>query len=407
MFVDRAVRMVARRILFGKKRDSFISLISAVSLFGVCLGVAALVVVMGVMEGFESELRNIITGTRSHVILYSSRTLISDFPAVEARIRRLAPEVEAVSPIVFSEVMISHGSRVVGSTIEGIDPALEAKATRLERHILDGAFPEAGEDPTIVIGSALAERLGAKPGDHVSVITPFFEQESMRPRARSFRVNGIFSTGMWDYDSKFSLIHATSARDFFRLGPKDATALKLRTSDPDRSVRTASHLKKELGYPFVTRDWTELNRNLLYAIRLQKAVIFVILTAIIVVAAFNIMSTLMMMMSEKKREMSILKAMGMSGRQSSSVFMLVGGIIGVSGAVAGVALGCLLGFVLSRTRFIHLPPDVYFISYLPVDIRPSTLLVVFFSASLIALLATLYPSWQVAAQSPVEGLRYE
>jgi lipoprotein-releasing system permease protein len=398
---------LARRFLTGKKRNTFLSFISLVSLFGVALGVAALVTVMGVMEGFESELRSIITSTRSHIVLYSSRSVIQDHKALEARIRRIAPEIEAVSPFVFSEVMLANGPRVVGSLMEGIDREREEATTQVAKHIMKGEFPEGGSDPTIVIASVLAEKLKVNLGDKVSVISPFFEEDQLRPRSKTFRVAGILSTGMYDYDSKYSLVDAGVAREFFKLKPEEASSFKIRTHDPNTSIRTAQKLKQELGYPYSARDWTELNRNLLYAIRLQKAVIFVILTAIIIVAAFNIMSTLVMMMSEKKREMSILKAMGLSPRRAATVYMTVGGIIGVSGAVAGVALGGLLSGILAKTRFIHLPPDVYFISYLPVDVRMDTLLVVFACATAIALFATVYPSWQVAVQSPVEGLRYE
>ncbi len=413
LFTKSVELWLARRFLTGKKRNRFLSFISLVSLFGVALGVAALVTVMAVMEGFESELRSIITSTRSHIVLYSSRTVIQDYPALERRIRRIAPEIESVSPFVFSEVMVSSGPRVVGSVMEGIDREREEKTTQVAKHIIKGDFPESaksqnpGDEPTIVIASVLAEKLKVNLGDKVTVISPFFDQEELRPRTMQFRVSGILSTGMYDYDSKYSLVDAASAREFFKLKPQEASSFKIRTKDPSHSIDTARKLKEELGYPYIARDWTELNRNLLYAIRLQKAVIFVILTAIVIVAAFNIMSTLVMMMSEKKREMSILKAMGLSPRRAATVYMAVGGIIGVSGAVAGVALGGVISGVLARTRFVHLPPDVYFISYLPVDVRADTLMIVFACATIIALFATIYPSWQVAVQSPVEGLRYE
>jgi lipoprotein-releasing system permease protein len=294
--------------------------------------------------------------------------------------------------------------------IEGVEAESIKKTTRITKHLVKGLMPEPGRNdqaPTILLGAALAETLGAKEGDEISVISPFFEKESLQPRARRFRVSGILQTGMYDYDSKYSVIHADEARDFFRLPDSSASAFKIKTRNSGLSHLLAARLQKELGYPYRVRDWTELNRNLLYAIRLQKAVIFVILTAIIVVAAFNIMSTLMMMMSEKKKEMSILKAMGLSPRQSSGVFISVGLIIGISGAAAGVALGLGLGLILGKTRFIQLPPDIYFISYLPVDVRFPTLLLIAGCAVLVALLATLYPGFRVARESPVEGLRYE
>jgi lipoprotein-releasing system permease protein len=212
---------------------------------------------------------------------------------------------------------------------------------------------------------------------------------------------------MYEYDSKYSMVSADEARDFFRLPANAASAIKIKTRNANTSKRITDKLERELGYPYRARDWTELNRNLLYAVKLQKAVIFVILTAIIVVAAFNIMSTLMMMMSEKKKEMSILKAMGLSPRRSAEVFLRVGLLIGISGAVAGIALGLLICLVLAKTRFISLPADIYFISYLPVDVQAPTLLLIAACAVVVALLATLYPSYRIARESPVEGLRYE
>lgn len=399
------VNTVARRFLTGRKHNAFLSFIALVSLFGVCVGVAALTVVMGVMEGFETQLRSIITGTHSHIVLYSARQMIPNQVGMEDRLRQLGgDQIEALGPYIFSEVMLAKGPRVVGSIVEGIDNDSAKKTTDLESHLVQGTLPEKG---TIVIGGNLAEALGAKLNDEINVISPFFEKESLQPRSRKFKVGGIVSTGMYEYDSKYSLLDADEARDFFRISPSVTSAIKIKTTNPQKSAELAAHIQKELGYPYRARDWTELNRNLLYAVKLQKAVIFVILTAIILVAAFNIMSTLMMMMSEKRKEMSILKAMGLTPRASSGIFMRVGLLIGLSGAATGIALGLVICGILAKTRLIRLPADVYFISYLPVDVRPSTLLLIATCAVVVALAATLYPSYRIAVESPVEGLRYE
>mgnify|MGYP003337544663 CR=1 FL=1 len=405
------VQTVARRFLTGKKRNAFLSFIALVSLFGVCLGVAALTVVMGVMEGFETQLRSIITGTHSHIVLYSSRQMIPNQVEMEDRLRSIGGSaIQALGPYVFSEVMVAKGPRVVGAIVEGIEVDSAKRSTDLEKHLSEGDFPKAKEGenlPTIVLGANLAEALDAKTEDEVNVISPFFDQESLQPRSRKFRVGGIIATGMYEYDSKYSLLNADEARDFFHIPSSAVSAIKIKTNDPDHSQELAAKIQKELGYPYRARDWTELNRNLLYAVKLQKAVIFVILTAIIIVAAFNIMSTLMMMMSEKKKEMSILKAMGLSPRRSAGIFMRVGMLIGLSGATAGITLGLFLCGILAKTRLIRLPADIYFISYLPVDVRPQTLLVIAACAVVVAMLATLYPSYRIAVESPVEGLRYE
>jgi lipoprotein-releasing system permease protein len=406
------VALVARRFLTGKKRNAFLSFIAAVSLFGVCLGVAALTVVMGVMEGFETQLRSIITGTHSHVVLYSQRQLIPNEVEMTDRLRAIGgSRITALGPYIFSEVMLARGSRVVGSLVEGVEADNVGRVTEVEQHLSRGAMPRRGtgdmDPPTILLGADLAQALNAAPGDDISMISPFFDKDSLQPRSRRFRVGGIATTGMYDYDSKYSLIDIDEARDFFHISASAVSAIKIKTDNAAHSEEVAAKVQKELGYPYRARDWTELNRNLLYAVRLQKAVIFVILTAIILVAAFNIMSTLMMMMSEKKKEMSILKAMGLSRRRSSEIFIRVGLLIGLSGAAAGVALGLLICVVLAKTHLVQLPSDVYFISFLPVDVRPGTLLLISACAVVVALLATLYPAYRVAAESPVEGLRYE
>lgn len=405
------VNTVARRFLTGRKSNAFLSFIALVSLFGVCLGVAALTVVMGVMEGFESQLRSIATGTHSHIVLRSAKQMIPNQVELEDRIRAIGgDQILALGPFIFSEVMLAKGPRVVGAMVEGIEEAGAKGTTDIEKHLVQGEMPQRGrgdELPTILLGGNIAETLGAKLGDSVNMISPFFDKESLQPRSRKFKVGGIVSTGMYEYDSKYSLMHADEAREFFRIPAAAVSAIKIKTVDAAKSQELAQKLQKELGYPHRAHDWTELNRNLLYAVKLQKTVIFIVLTAIILVAAFNIMSTLMMMMSEKRKEMSILKAMGLSPRKSAGIFLRVGLLIGLSGAAAGLALGLSICLTLAKTRFIKLPSDVYFISFLPVDVRPGTLLLISACAVIVALGATLYPSYRIAVESPVEGLRYE
>ncbi|MCO5141773.1 MAG: ABC transporter permease [Oligoflexia bacterium] len=402
---------LAKRFLLGKKKNNFLSFIALISLFGVGVGVAALTTVMGVMEGFESSLRQIITGAHSHIVLYSSKQLIRDENDLKERIETVAKgRVESISPYVFSEIMLANKARVVGSMLEGVDPATVVKVTEIEKHLIQGKLPRTEENaelPTIILGVNLAESLSAKIGDTVTVISPYFEKNSLQPRAKKFFVSGLLSTGMYEYDSKYSMVHIDTLREFFQFPKTAASAVKIKTNDPSKSKQLVLELQKELGYPYRARDWTELNRNLFYAIQLQKTVIFVILTAIVLVAAFNIMSTLMMMMSEKKREMSILKAMGLSSKKSSYVFISVGLLIGLAGVVAGICLGLGICFFLANTQLIKLPADVYFISFLPVSVELSTLGLIGVCALVVAFLATLYPAYSIASESPVEGLRYE
>jgi lipoprotein-releasing system permease protein len=410
------VVLLSRRFLTGKSKSGFLSFISMISLFGVGLGVAALVTVMAVMEGFETKLHSLITGTHSHIILYSAKNIIREPEQLEKRLMDEFPDIVAVAPYVFSEVMIAHRGKIVGSLIEGIDREGAERTTKVIERISRGKFPEQsraiapseeGKLPTIVLGSVVAEELGVEIGTEVSVVSPYFDQGTLEPRARRFLVSGILSTGMYEYDSKYSLIDVKEAVDFFQLPTKSASALRIKTKDPALSARMVPKVKAFLGFPYNVRDWSELNQNLLYAIKLQKAVIFIVLTAIILVAAFNIMSTLVILMDEKKREMAILKAMGLTPRDASRVFLSMGIILGGSGALAGSILGLILCQILSTTQFVRLPPDIYFISYLPVDVRLSTLLFILLCALGVAVLATLYPSWRARMESPIEGLRYE
>ena len=414
------VPLLAKRFLTGKKRNIFLSFISLISLFGVCLGVGALIVVMAVMEGFETKLHSLITGTHSHVILYSAKNVIRDRKQLEARLKKEYPEIEAISGYVFSEVMVAHKGKISGSLIEGLDRESAERTTKVLEHISRGEFPvgagpkpAAGEAegervlPTIVLGSVIGEQIGAEIGDQVNVISPYFDNGTLQPRARLFKVSGILSTGMYEYDSKYTLIDQGEAIDFFQLPAKSASALRIKTKDPAKSHILANRLKVFLGFPYMARDWSELNQNLLYAIKLQKMVIFIVLASIIIVAAFNIMSTLVIMMDEKKRDMAILKAMGLAPADAARGFVAVGAIIGGAGAIAGCAIGLILCQILATTRFVQLPPDVYFISYLPVDVRPLTLVFIVFCALGVALAATIYPSWRVRVESPIEGLRYE
>lgn len=405
------VSLLARRFLTGKKRNAFLSFISAISLFGVALGVAALVTVMAVMEGFEAKLRSLITGVNSHITLYSSQQVIRDHAQLAKRIERDFPEITASSPFILSEVMIAHNGKLSGSLIEGVDRPAAMRTTEILNQLSQGEFapqPATKEAPAgIVLGSVLADNLGAKLGAVITAVSPYFDQGTLEPRQKRFVVTGILSTGMYEYDSKLSLIGLEEARAFFDLPFHSASGFRLKTSDPSTSIQVAGKIRQKLGVPYRSRDWTELNQNLLYAIKLQKVVIFIVLVAIIVVAAFNIMSTLVIMMDEKKREMAILKAIGLGPADSSRVFTIVGAIIGGAGALAGAALGLVLCQILSSTQFVQIPADVYYISYLPVDVRLSTLLFIIFCALLVALLATVYPSWRVAKESPIEGLRYE
>ena len=418
------IGVLSKRFLIGKKQNSFLSFISLVSLFGVALGVMALIVVMAVMEGFEVELKGLITNTHSHIAFYSQKNILYNEKQLIHRIKKDFPEISSIQSYIFSEVMVAHKGRVQGSLIEGIQKEDTARTTKILDYLIEGKFPQSFTElskeiekerkkevdevlPTIVLGKFLSEELAVKMGDIVSVISPYFDKGDMQPRVKPFKVSGIISTGLYEYDSKYSLINKEEARSFFKLPNFSSTALRILTVDSDTSDILVKKMKKKFRFPYVIRDWTELNYNLLYAVRLQKVVIFIILASIVIVASFNIMSTLVIMMDEKRKEMSILKAIGMLPRDSALVFLSIGSIIAVLGIIFGTALGLLLCKILLNTHLVNLSPDVYFISYLPLEIHTFTLWMIMFSALFVSLLASLYPAWKIAKESPIYGLRYE
>lgn len=419
-----AVGMLSKRFLMGKKKNNFLSFISFVSLFGVALGVMALIVVMAVMEGFETELKSLITNTHSHIAFYSQKNILYNDEKLIKLIKKDFPDVVSVQSYIFSEVMVANRGRVQGSLIEGVKKEDVARATKILDYLVEGSFPQSLKElhkeakrkkiknidsisPGIVLGKFLSEDLGVKIGDTVSVISPYFNKEDMQPRVRYFQVSGIISTGLYEYDSKYSLIHKEEARAFFKLPNFSSTALRILTKDSDSSSSLVKEMRKKFKFPYTIRDWTELNHNLLYAVNLQKVVIFIILASIVVVASFNIMSTLVIMMDEKKKDMSIVKAMGMIPKDTALVFLTIGFTIAVLGIVSGVALGLLLCKVLLNTSLVHLSPEVYFISRLPLEIDSLTLCMIMVSALCISLIASLYPAWKVAKEAPIYGLRYE
>ncbi len=415
------ISLLACRFLTGGK--GFLSFISAFSLFGVALGVAAMVVVMAVLDGFQEKLHELITSNHSHILLYSLTKNIQDSKAIEKKLKDLFPEeIEASSSFIFSEVMLIHKGRVLGSLLEGIDRESSVRTTDILKKINNkkqgGLFRSQTSQsttqstgnsklPPIVLGSVLLEQLGASPGDTISVMAPFLKKWGIVPRSQRFYVAGVLSTGMYEYDSKYSLMEKKNSIEFLGLPPNSASALRIKTKDPKTSHELSKKIKQVMGYSYSVRDWTQLNQNLLYAIKLQKIIIFIVLVSIILVAAFNIMSTLVIMTDEKKREMAILSAIGLLPRHATYIFMIIGGIIALSGSAAGVALGLGIAQFLAKTSFITLPPDIYFISYLPVNIHPATVGLVVGIAIVTALLATIYPSIRVARKSPIEVLRYE
>ncbi len=402
---------VGLRYLRAKKRNRSISVNTIISIAGVALGVMALVTVLSVMTGFQDDLRKKILGVNAHVVVMQYTGRMTDSRRV---MDEAAQEegVTGVAPFIIGQVMLSSGDKVHGVVLRGVDPLKEAETTDLLSNLKEGEldFTEGGEKglPGLVIGRELSHILGVHVGDRVNMISPLgaLGPMGMIPKARGFRVTGIFEAGMYEYDASLAYIDIPHAQDFLNM-EDGITGVELRLEDIYEAGRVARRLQARLGYPYHARDWMQMNRNLFAALKLEKIAMFLILTLIILVAAFNIVGTLVMMVIEKSRDIAILKTMGATRRGIMTIFMTQGLFVGILGTALGLAGGYILCYVLQETQLISLPGDVYYLDHLPVHMRAGDFLWVGLAAMLISLLATVYPSLQAAKLDPIEPLRYE
>ncbi len=405
---QNVVPLLARRFLLSKSSEGFVSFITRVSVVGLALGVLALVVVTSVINGFEGELIRVITGMNGDVILYSRGDPLTDAKQLEEKIRKVAPEVQAISASFVTELMVSGPAGVAGAVLEGIDAEAIGKVTSIPDRVISGRLPE--RDGEVALGKALADRIGATTGSEVKLIAPFIGDGSGGQAAVAktlpSHVSGIVQMGMHEYDSKFIFATLPAVQAALKQ-PDRVTSFKLKLSKPDQSRQVADRLAENFGYPFRAKDWGQLNKNLFYAIRLEKVVIAIILTVIVLVAAFNVVSTLMMMIHDKTREIAILKAMGLRQSQSFRLFCLIGLGIGIVGTALGGALGLGLTVLIQKSSWIHIPSDIYYIGFLPVVVRWPEMAMIGFVALLVTFAATFWPARSVSKRQPLEGLRYE
>lgn len=401
---------VALRYLKSKKRHKSVSFNTAISIGGVALGVMALLVVLAVMSGFHEDLQKKILGVNAHLVILNFRGTLDDYGTVMDKIKT-EKEVVSASPFVLGQVMVSFGPKGQGVYLRGVDPALEEKTTDIARHIKEGSIKDLTTQdglPGIILGRELALRLGAAKNDTITILSPTGEigPLGMLPKIKSFKVVGIFEVGMFEYDSNLVVTGLKPAQEFFGL-KGDVTGLEVRISDIYKAGNVRERVQKALGPPYHVRDWMQMNKNLFSALKLEKFAMFVILVLIILVASFNIVSTLIMNVIEKQREIAILKTMGATNRGIMAIFVFQGFIIGLIGTAIGLAGGYALSYILNTYEIIKLPPDIYYLSHLPVKMKLSDFVSVSVSAILISFLSTIYPAWQAAKLNPVEPLRYE
>lgn len=404
---------ISRRYLLAKRRQGFISMISFISVTGVMVGVAALIVVLAVMTGFTAEFRNKILGINSHIVVQRPGFELRDYQETAGRIAAI-PGVLGVTPFIHGQAMISGGAGGVGAIIRGIDPATVGTVLKLDDFMESGQLAELKSPdnrhpaPGIILGKELAAHLGVETGDRIKLISAAGPLTPMGilPRIKTCRVVGLFYTGMVEFDSSLAYLNLDTIRDFLDLGQSGVHGLEVRVSDINRADQVAQAINQKLGPTYYARDWMSMNRQIFTALALEKAALSVIMTLVVLVAAFNIVSTLIMVVMEKTKDIAILKAMGATDRSIMRIFIYEGLVIGATGTGLGVAVGLGLCEILSRYLIIDLP-DIYPISTLPVLALPLDVLMIAGAAVLITLAATIYPSWRAARVDPAVALRYE
>ena len=387
---------ISFRYLVSKRNEKFISIISLISIMGVAVGVTALIVVLAVMSGFDSDLREKIVGTNSHIIIEKEGGII-DYDPLVSEINKI-PHVMASAPFKNGQALIRQDEQVLGVILRGIDHVREKDVTNIQKYLEEGTLEL--KKNTAVIGRELAARFSLKIGDSVSLIS------AIDPEPRDFRIIGIFNSGMFEYDMSLVFTSIESAQNFYATG-NAVGGIGIRVDDVNRADRIKKDVQKKIGFGYWARSWSELNKNLFSALKLEKITMFIILALIVVVASFNIASTLIMMVMEKTKDIGILKSIGADNISIRKIFMLDGFLIGFIGTFLGAIGGFILCYLLKTYQFIKLPRDIYYIDRLPVNLELFDYMAVIVSAMLISLLSTFYPAWQASKMEPVEALRYE
>jgi lipoprotein-releasing system permease protein len=412
---------IGRRYLKAKRKQTFISIITIISIAGVTVGVMALIIVLAVMSGFEKNLKEKFLGTQAHIhLLKATQEGIDQYEEVIKEVEKVRGVVSA-APFIYSEVMLSSESNVLGVMLNGIDPDRAGKVTDLARNMKAGSLRnlrEMGEGnvPGIILGVELAKYLSVSVNDIIQMVSPLgtLTAMGMMPKMKRFRVVGTFYSGMYEFDLKLAYISIEAAQRFFNMGSR-VTGIEIKTNDIYKAKEIGKEIQRLLGFTFWPQDWMEMNRNLFSALKLEKITMFIILVLIVLVAAFNIISTLIMVVMEKNKDIAILKSMGATSKGILKIFIIEGLVIGVVGTVFGTILGLgaafnlekITGFVENLFGFKILSGDVYYIDKLPSQVNPLDVGMIIITAILISLLATLYPSWRASKLDPAEALRYE
>jgi len=408
-------RMVAFRYLRARREEGFVSVIAIFSLLGIALGVATLIIVMSVMNGFRAELVDRIIGLNGHLALYGETNQLKDFDAMAAKVRQV-PGVTSATPLVEGQVMATSQSGAAGALVRGIRPEDIRARKLIADNIAAGSLAEFGDDG-IAVGNRLAQRLGLTVGGKITLIAPEGTDTAFGtlPRLKTYTIAALFNVGFYEYDNSYIYVPLPSAQVFFRM-PEAVTDLEVFLADADQSTRMGQRIAAAVAPGRIRLiDWQGANSNLVNAVEIERNVMFLILTLIILVAAFNIISGMIMMVKDKGRDIAILRTMGASRGMILRIFTLSGASIGIIGTVTGFALGVLFTenietirhFVQDLLNVKLFAAEIYFFTRMPAQLDRGEVAAVVLMALLLSFLATLYPSWRAARLDPVEGLRYE
>ena len=408
-------RMVAMRYLRARRREGFISVIAGFSLLGIGLGVATLIIVMSVMNGFRAELLSRILGFNGHITITSANGPLLDYKGIAAAIRDI-PQIVSVTPMIEGQVMVTAGNQAAGALVRGMELEDLRKHKVVSDHIVAGNLDDFKGTDVIALGSHLAARMGVTTGGEVTLVTPQGQTTLMGaiPRMKTYKVVAIFEIGMYEFDNSFAYMPMEAAQLYFRL-PQAANALEVMVTDPDHISAPARELYTRLGSAYRLMDWQAVNSSFFTAVQVERNVMFIILTLIIIVAAFNIISGQIMLVKDKGRAIAILRTMGATRGMIMRIFLMTGASIGIVGTAFGFGAG--LAFCMNietirqwlqkLTGTQLFSPEIYFLSKLPAVIDWNEVIAVVGMALGLSLLATLYPSWRAARLDPVEALRYE
>lgn len=398
------------------RRNGFISFISGVSMLGIALGVAALIIVLSVMNGFQKEVRDRMLGVVSHIEIYGPGGGVLPDPQRTLQEAKQNPQVIGAAPFVAAQALLARGEDMRGAIVRGIEPALEPQVTDLGRTVRAGVLERLVPGQFgVVLGAELARALGVREGDPVTLIAPGGQvtPAGIVPRLKQMTVVGTFDSGHYEYDSGLVLLHVEDAARVFRLeGP---TGVRLKLKDLHQAREVGAELEGSLTGAPIVRDWTRQNRTWFAAVQLEKRMMFIILTLIVAVAAFNLVSTLVMTVTDKRADIAILRTLGASPRSIMGIFVVQGAAVGVIGTLAGLLLGLGVAYnidviVPALERLLgasFLPRDIYLINRMPSDPQSADILPIAVISLVLAFVATLYPSWRASRVNPAEALRYE